>query len=192
LSQYLKYTKHSENSMPHMRNTLLRYSLGSDLVIYVSRVFIGFLIGYSIYKQFPEYPTVWTIISIFLVISPEEKDSRQLAIDRTKSNFIGSAIGLATYVLIKSEFWMMLVGIFTSIFICRILNILAVARTAMVAIVIVLVHEQASHTYIGALERFICVTTGCIIGLLITLSTRRAIYKLRVKTGLIQADERSD
>ncbi|MBP3944368.1 FUSC family protein [Sphingobacteriaceae bacterium WQ 2009] len=172
-----------------MKQTILRYSLGSNLIIYSIRVLIGFLLGFVIYKEFPEFPTVWTMISIFLVISPDEKDSEQLAIDRTKSNFIGSAIGLICYTLKASEFWMMFIGIFSAIIICKLLNILAVARTAMVAIVIVLVHEQEIHTYMGALERFISVTLGCFIGLIITLSTRRLIYNLRVKVGLIKPSE---
>jgi len=170
-----------------MRQKFLRYSLGSDLIIYMTRVLIGFLIGYFLYVRFPEYSLYWTIISIILVISPEDHEARKIAYDRTKANFIGSVIGLACYFLHLNQIWSMVVGIVIAMIICKLLNILVVARTAMVALIIVIIHEQEQQTYWGALDRFICVTLGCFIGLLIVLSTSNLILKLRRKTGLIES-----
>ena len=72
-----------------MINKVIKYSIGSDLIIYVFRCIIGFLIGYQLYIQFPEHELFWTLLSIILVISPEAKDSKRLAIERFKSNLIG-------------------------------------------------------------------------------------------------------
>lgn len=80
-----------------MVNKLIRYSIGSDLIIYGFKCIIGFLIGYQLYLGFPEYELYWTMLSIILVISPEAKDARRLSIERFKSNLIGSGIGLLFY-----------------------------------------------------------------------------------------------
>lgn len=114
-----------------MRKTLLRYSLHSDFIIYLIRILIGFSIGYFLYISFPQYSVTWTLISIVLVISPDDKEATQIAIDRTKSNFIGSATGILFYFTNLPEMWSMLFGVITSVAICRLFNVLSVARTAI-------------------------------------------------------------
>lgn len=164
-----------------MRKTLLRYSLHSDFIIYLIRILIGFSIGYFLYIRFPQYSAIWTLISIVLVITPDDKEATKIAIDRTKSNLIGSATGILFYFTNLPQMWSMLLGIITSVAICRLFNILSVARTAMVAMIIVVVHEQQLKSYIAALDRFACVTIGCIIGLIVTLITSYLIKILRNK-----------
>ncbi|MGJ1262503.1 FUSC family protein [Sphingobacterium spiritivorum] len=169
-----------------MKDKLLRYSLGSDLIIYALRCLIGFGIGYYIYWKFPEKELYWMLISVVLVISPEEKDAKKLAIERFKSNFIGSVIGLFCYFIPVHQVFMMLTGIILSIIVCRLFNILTVARTSMVALIIVLVHEQQQHSYFSAFERFLSVGMGCFIGLMVTLVTSYFINKLRRKLNLVR------
>ncbi|MDM1293329.1 FUSC family protein [Sphingobacterium sp. N143] len=162
-----------------MRSLFLRYTLHSDFTIYTLRVLIGFLLGYMLFITFPEYSVSWTLISIILVISPQENESKKIAIDRAKSNFIGSAIGLSLYFVPISQLHAMIIGIVSSLIICKALNIMAVARTSMVALIIVYLHEQESRSYFAALDRFGCVCVGCLIGLMVILSTRNIIFKLR-------------
>ncbi|UIR54506.1 FUSC family protein [Sphingobacterium sp. SRCM116780] len=167
-----------------MRKTLLRYSLHSDFIIYLIRILIGFSIGYFLYIKFPQYSATWALISIVLVISPDDKEATKIAIDRTKSNLIGSASGIIFYFTNLPQMWSMLLGIIASVAICKLLNILSVARTAMVALIIVVIHEQQLKSYIGALDRFACVTIGCVIGLLVTLCTSYLIKRLREQYAL--------
>ncbi|WP_293957544.1 MULTISPECIES: FUSC family protein [unclassified Sphingobacterium] len=162
-----------------MRNLFLRYTLHSDFIIYTIRVLIGFLIGYPLFVSFPQYSVSWTLISIILVISPQENESKKIAIDRAKSNFIGSAIGLSLYFVPIQQLYAMVIGILASLITCKALNIIAVARTSMVALIIVYLHEQESRSYFAALDRFGCVCLGCLIGLGVILSTRNIILKLR-------------
>ncbi|MDR6736746.1 MULTISPECIES: FUSC family protein [unclassified Sphingobacterium] len=162
-----------------MRNLFLRYTLHSDFIIYTIRVLIGFLIGYPLFVSFPQYSVSWTLISIILVISPQENESKKIAIDRAKSNFIGSAIGLSLYFVPIQQLYAMVIGILASLITCKVLNIIAVARTSMVALIIVYLHEQESRSYFAALDRFGCVCLGCLIGLSVILSTRNIILKLR-------------
>ena len=125
-----------------MVNKLIRYSIGSDLIIYGFKCIIGFLIGYQLYLGFPEYELYWTMLSIILVISPEAKDARRLSIERFKSNLIGSGIGLFCYFIHAPNVYMLVLGIVLSIATCYFFNLMNVARTAIVALIIVLIHEQ--------------------------------------------------
>lgn len=167
-----------------MRKTLMRYSLHSDFIIYLIRILIGFSIGYFLYISFPEYSAIWALISIVLVISPDDTEATKIAFDRTKSNFIGSATGILFYFTNLPQMWSMLLGVITSVAICRLFNILSVARTAMVAMIIVVVHEHQLKSYVAALDRFACVTIGCLIGLIVTLTTSYFIKILREKYSM--------
>ncbi|MFV5693529.1 FUSC family protein [Flavobacterium sp. LT1R49] len=171
-----------------MVNKLIRYSIGSDLIIYGFKCIIGFLIGYQLYMGFPQYELYWTMLSIILVISPEAKDARRLSIERFKSNLIGSGIGLFCYFIHAPNVYMLLLGIVLSIATCYLFNLMNVARTAIVALIIVLIHEQEQMSWIGAVERFISVTTGCFIGLSITIITSTVINYWRKKANLPQEE----
>ena len=162
-----------------VKENLLRFSLGSDLVIYISRCVIGFLIGYTLYVSFPEHHLYWTLLSIILVISPEAKDSMRLATDRFKSNLIGSGIGLICFFIDGSRVYVILFGVVLSILVCYWLKLLSVARSAIVAMIIVLIYESEYVTWTGAVERFLSVALGCLIGLGITKSTSYLINYLR-------------
>src|SRR5690606_13015009 len=109
----------------------------------------------------PEYELYWTIISILLVISPEEKDAKKLTVERFKANLIGSCVGLICYLLPTSEIKMMLLGIVAAIAICYYFKLMSVARTAIVTLIIVVIHEQETMTYWAAVERFVAVAGGC-------------------------------
>lgn len=169
-----------------MINKLIRYSIGSDLIIYGFKCIIGFLIGYQLYLSLPQYELYWTLLSIILVISPEAKDARRLAIERFKSNLIGSGLGLLCFLIHTPNVYMLLLGVFLSIATCYLFNLMTVARTAIVALIIVLIHEQKQMSWIGSVERFMLVTIGCFIGLSITVITSAIINYWRKKANLPQ------
>ncbi|MNE18882.1 hypothetical protein D3C80_1119410 [compost metagenome] len=171
-----------------MFNKLVRYSIGSDLIIYGFKCSIGFLIGYQLYLGFPEYELYWTLLSIILVISPEAKDAHRLSIERFKSNLIGSGVGLICFLIHDPNIYMVVLGIILSIATCYLFNLMTVARTAIVALIIVLIHEQTQISWLAAVERFISVTTGCFIGLSITVVTTVIITYLRKKANLPEQD----
>lgn len=169
-----------------MINKLIRYSIGSDLIIYGFKCIIGFLIGYQLYLSLPQYELYWTLLSIILVISPEAKDARRLAIERFKSNLIGSGLGLLCFLIHTPNVYMLLLGVVLSIATCYLFNLMSVARTAIVALIIVLIHEQKQMSWIGSVERFMSVTIGCFIGLSITVITSAIINYWRKKANLPQ------
>lgn len=152
-----------------------------DMILYIIRCTIGFLIGYTLYLAFPQFELYWTMISILLVLSPELKDAPRLTVERVKSNLIGSSVGLLCVLLPVPELAMMVLGIAVSIIICHFFNLMSVARTAMVALVIVVIHEQETMSNWAAVERFLCVTLGCMIGYAVSSATSFLNDKLKRK-----------
>lgn len=162
-----------------MLQKIIRYNIGSDLVIYIFRCLIGFLIGYQLYLQFPKFEAYWTLLSIILVISPEAKDAKRLSVERFKSNLIGSIIGLLCFIIYELNFFVMLSGIVLTVVVCYLFQLMNVARTALVAFIIVTIHEQTQLSSLAAIYRFISVTIGCLIGLSVTIVTSLLINYLR-------------
>ena len=157
----------------------LKDGMRSVPVVYAIRCIIGFLIGYVLYLEFPEFELYWTIISILLVISPEGKDSRRLTVERVKANLVGSSVGLLCFMLPAPEVVLMVLGIVLGILICYLFDLMNVARTAVVALIIVLIHEQETMTPFAAIERFVSVTLGCLIGLAVTTSSAYVIRYMK-------------
>lgn len=174
-----------------MLNKILRYSIGSDLVIYIFRCCIGFGIGYELYTHFENPQLYWVLLSIVLVISPEAKDSKKIAIERFKANLIGSGIGLLCYFIGTPDRFIIAVGIILTISVCYFFNLMEVVRTAVVAIIIVMIHEQDSLSWTAAVEH-LGVAIGCVIGLLVTVITSFGINFLRKKLNIISIENRTN
>jgi uncharacterized membrane protein YccC len=156
-----------------------KYSIDANMILYIIRCIIGFLIGYALYLAFPQFELYWTMLSILLVLSPEVKDSSRLTVERVKSNLIGSSVGLLCVLLPVPQLVMMVLGIAVSIVICHFFNLMNVARTAVVALIIVVIHGQETMTNWAAVERFLCVTLGCLIGFSVSGTTSFLSDKLR-------------
>ncbi|MDH5825918.1 FUSC family protein [Sphingobacterium sp. SG20118] len=142
----------------------------SPFIAYIIRCIAGFLIGYFLIKAFPQFELFWTLLSIILVISPDERDAKKLTIERSKSNFIGSISGLLVFFIPLDDIYKITIGILVAISICRFANLMNVARSAIVALLIVLMQHQ-TDSYWAPVERFLFVTLGCLIGLSVTLVT---------------------
>jgi uncharacterized membrane protein YgaE (UPF0421/DUF939 family) len=111
------------------------------------------------------------MISVVLVIAPNSKDSNQLAFDRIKANILGSSVGLLLFLIRIPNLFLICIGVMLTIAIGIFLKLNSALRSALSALVIVMIHEEGkSSTWHIALERMGCVIIGCIIGLLITLA----------------------
>jgi len=164
--------------------------ISSPLLIYILRCLIGFAIGYSLFLKFPEYELFWTLLSIILVISPEEKDSRRLSIERFKSNLIGSIVAMVCSHFIGQSIYSITIGIVLTIIVCRAFKVMNMARVAVVALLIIMIQSHTStilHTtaiIAAPIFRFLSVATGCFIGLIIVVLTSMAIRPLKRKYGI--------
>lgn len=145
-------------------------AINSPFVAYTIRCVTGFLIGYFLMVQFPQHELFWVLLSIILVMSPDEKDARKLTIERSKSNLIGSISGLLVFFIPIDDVYKITLGILLTLIICRFADLINAARSAIVGLLIVLI-EHKTDTYWAPGERFIFVTIGCLIGLSVTLVT---------------------
>lgn len=152
----------------------------SPIVIYIFRCLVGFSIGFLLIKQFPEYDLFWTLLSIMLVISPEGKDSPRLTTERVKANLIGAFSAIVVILIPFSLFYKTMIGIVVAAVLCTVFKLLNVSRTAVVAIIIIL-NEKPDDGFMVSIERFLSVLVGCIIGLLVVVSTGYLIRYLHKK-----------
>lgn len=160
-----------------MIRSLVQRIINSQFIVYVVRCLIGFMIGYILMHKFPEFDLFWTLISIILVISPEEKQARQLTIDRFKSNFLGSLSGLAVFFLPIDDLYKIVCGIILTCVLCRVFSLLNVARSAIVALLIILI-EHKDDDLLAPIARFTSVAVGCFIGLGVTLVTSALVQEM--------------
>lgn len=158
--------------------------VSSPVIIYTIRCFIGFLIGYYLFTKFPDFELFWTLLSIILVISPEEKDTRRLSIERFKSNFIGSAVAMVLILFIQPNVYTIIAGIFITIVVCKLFKVLNMARVALVALLIIMVQPHQASMVEAPIFRFGSVAVGCIIGLLIVVFTSMIFRPLKRKFGI--------
>ncbi|MGG5505397.1 MULTISPECIES: FUSC family protein [unclassified Myroides] len=162
-----------------MIHEIIKKIITSAVFIYTIRCLIGFCIGYYLFIHFKDHETLWTIISIILVISPEGQNSKKLSIERFKSNLVGSVVGLICLEIHTPNLYVILFGIVLTILICYFFKILNMARVALVALVIILVQPSTGITEMTPLFRFLAVTIGCVIGLTIVILTSIPIRRLK-------------
>ena len=167
-----------------MDNFIIKF-ISSQLLVYIFRCLLGFLIGYYLMIAFPDYELFWGLISIILVISPEGKDARKLTLDRVKSNFIGSIVGLfCVFINPNPTVLLVMLGIIITCVICHFFKVMNMARVAIVALLIVLLQKHVSDINLAPILRFSCVAIGCLIGLMITVLTSILIKELKTKYNL--------
>src|SRR5579863_8087597 len=135
--------------------------------LYVLKCIIGASICYWMYEAFPQYPFFWSLISVVLVVSPE--NDRKLAYLRIEGNALGSAIGLLLFFFPLPTIVILCLGVGLTIIIGFLLNLKMSVRTAVAANIIVLFQEKAAHSWSIALNRVGCVLVGCVVGFLITI-----------------------
>ncbi|SEG19015.1 Fusaric acid resistance protein-like [Sphingobacterium lactis] len=153
----------------------------SPLLIYIIRCLIGFVIGYLLYLRFKQFEIFWALLSIILVISPEEKDSKRLSIERFKSNFVGSVVAMGCVWLLPKSVYSIMAGIVITIILCRAFKILNMARVAIVALLIIMIEPHHTQVAYTPIYRALSTGIGCIIGLTIVIASSGIIHFLRNK-----------
>jgi uncharacterized membrane protein YgaE (UPF0421/DUF939 family) len=150
---------------------MIKQNYHPRLFIYILECIIGLCVSYTLYKCFPQHQFYWSMVSTVLVIAPDGKGSNQLAFDRMKANILGSSIGLLLFLIHQPNLLLISTAVILTIIIGTFLKLNTALRSALAAVVIVMIHEEDQNsTWHIALERMGCVIIGCIIGLLITLA----------------------
>ena len=71
---------------------------------------------------------------------------------------------------------MMGIGTVVTIIICYIFTLGNATRSALAALIIVLVQQQTDNSLVSAFQRMICVIVGCVVALLVTYLFERTSH----------------
>ena len=142
------------------------------LFLYIAKCVSGglfvFLISWLInYKDFS-----WCIISVMLVLTPENSEAISLAITRIKANFIGGIVSIF-FILINLPLYLSIsLSVVLTILACNHFKLMTGSRAAIAAVIIIMMHgEEFSHPNFWSItfQRLASVIIGCLIGLLVTI-----------------------
>jgi len=149
---------------------------GSDFIRQVSQPFflyyilkciIGAAACYLLYILFPDHQFYWSIISVLLVLAPDHHDTVRLSLARMKANIIGAAVGLAAFLLFPICLPVLCASVVVTILVCTFIRLGNATRSALAALIIVLIQQGEESSPRSAYERMICVVAGCLIALII-------------------------
>lgn len=146
---------------------------------YLAKCITGVIICYILYKKIPQYPFYWAIISVVIVLSPDNNTA--LAYDRIWANLLGCGVGICLYYIHLPDLLMLCIGVVLTIWVGIALNLVTTLRSALAALVIITIDiEQGSKWYI-ALQRVFCVVAGCIVALVVTMAFDEIFKKMKKK-----------
>ncbi|HEX9513149.1 MAG TPA: FUSC family protein [Puia sp.] len=134
---------------------------------YLLKCLTGVIICYVLYKEIPQYPFYWAIVSVVIALAPD--NSNRQAYDRMKANILGCIVGLCLYPVHVPNLLLLCIGITLTIGVGISLRLTSTLRSAMAALVIVLIHEEQVKQWYLPLERVLCVVAGCLVALIVTL-----------------------
>lgn len=134
----------------------------------VSGVAVVFLLSSLLrYKDFG-----WCIISVILVLSPDNKEAVPLAVTRIKANLLAGAAATLFMLIGPPNILTISAAMVVTIGLCHLFNLMAGSRSALAAVIIIMLHSTElpaqPHLWAITLERIISVIAGCLIGLAVT------------------------
>lgn len=168
-------------------------------LIYISKCLLAVSCTLLIFLNFPaiRHDLYWVIISVVLSITHD--NTTKAASNRIKGNTIGPLVGLLCWFLNSylqtlpipdlmslSVFLSTLIGVVLVITLCTLFGFIEVSRTALTGFFIVMVYDQDSHSYMGAVMRFVNTLIGCLIGLFVNKSfiiVMEYLYKLKANNS---------
>ena len=139
-----------------------------SFLIYVAKFITGALLVYLVNWFIPFVDVGWSLVSLALILSPEGKDSLQLAFNRIKGNAIGAMVGYLCLLIAPATMWMLLIALVVTMLLCYIFYAEAGVRFALVATVIVML-RRSPYSWDTAFERIVSVAAGSLIALLSTI-----------------------
>ncbi len=145
--------------------------------LYLAKCLIGASVCYGLYVLFPGVQFSWSIVSVLLVLSPDFSDSLRLAFDRIKANLIGASLGLAAYLVRPPDLLSLGASVLGTILVCTFFRLGNATRTALAAVVIVLIQEKERNNWNLGLQRMAAVVIGSLVGLVLTVVFRSLLSR---------------
>lgn len=144
-----------------------------DFLIYATKCAVGTIIILtltSLIKGLTYHDTIWSLLSMLLILSPDGMDSVTLAFNRIMANILGAGVGLLFITLLPQmmDMWILILVIVTTLATGYALKLDASLRSALVAAIIITMPQDAVQSMSTPVERVIAVVAGCFIGVAIT------------------------
>lgn len=138
---------------------------------YVVECLAGTAICYGLVVLFPGLPFYWSIVSVLLVLDPNEGESIKLAMDRMKANVIGASVGAAAMLPFgRVGLGILSVSVVVTLVVCRAARLGKATRSALAALVIVTM--TGVPTWRLGLDRVVCVMAGCLVAIAVAVAGR--------------------
>jgi uncharacterized membrane protein YgaE (UPF0421/DUF939 family) len=133
---------------------------------YYLKCILGFSTLYLFYRAFPELPMIWSIISTIMVLAPEDHATNGLARSRVLANIIGGFVGLVCFIFLGNSIAVICLAMVVTIAICSYIQLGVGTRTALVALIIVMLNQLETDSWQIAFERVLLVMLGCGVAML--------------------------
>lgn len=144
-----------------------------DFLIYATKCAVGAVIVLTltnIIDGLSYHDTIWSLLSMLLILSPDGMDSVTLAFNRIMANILGAGVGLLFITLLPQmmDMWVLILVIITTLGVGYAFKLDASIRSALVAAIIITMPQDAVQSMTTPVERVIAVIAGCCIGIVIT------------------------
>jgi uncharacterized membrane protein YgaE (UPF0421/DUF939 family) len=143
--------------------------------IYALKCVLAAAICFSLAWLLNSADFIWFLISVMLVLSPDSQDALPLALTRIKANAIGAAASLIFLFLGLPQAVGVCAALAVAVLLCHLLKAMAGSRSALAAVIILMLHGPGAHVWDAALGRLLSVAAGCLSGFLITLAFHRVL-----------------
>jgi uncharacterized membrane protein YgaE (UPF0421/DUF939 family) len=162
------------SSMKNTAETRLRALLGASSgprigLSYALRTAASAALAMVTFRFLGSQGGIWAVVSAMVVIQPETRTSVSTALLRAVANVVGVGVGISIgWFLGPWPLPALVAGVFAVALLCRVIRIDAAARSACVAMAIVLLKDPSG--ILGSWQmRVLGVLIGCGIALLVTV-----------------------
>jgi uncharacterized membrane protein YgaE (UPF0421/DUF939 family) len=150
-----------------------------NLIIYILKCIIGSALTFTLAYLFGYPDVTWCIISVMLVLTPDNNEALPLALTRIKANLIGGGVSMLCLFIAPVNPVTITMAIVISIICCYLLNVMPGSRAAIAAVIIIMLHGleyNEPRFWAITIERVVSVISGCVIGLLVTLLFHKKFF----------------
>jgi uncharacterized membrane protein YccC len=146
-----------------------------NLLLYMAKCIAAVAIVFWMAQVFQYQEIIWPLVSAILVLTPDSAEAVPLAAIRIGANLLASATSLLFMLAGAANFITLCAALVLTIVLCAVCRLMAGSRSALAAVVIIMLHEPGAHPWDAAVKRAASVIGGCLLGLAITLVFHRRL-----------------
>jgi uncharacterized membrane protein YccC len=146
-----------------------------SLLIYMAKCITAVVVVFGLARALQYQEIIWPLVSAILVLTPDSQEAVPLAAIRIGANLTASATSLLFMLLGPANIVTLSFALSITILLCWLCRLMAGNRSALAAVVIIMLHEPGAHPWDAAAERAASVIVGCILGLIITFVFHRRL-----------------